>query len=85
MNVHFDKAAFEKARSIKNDVSNEVNDSKADYEGKIVEDTIRNSLKTEKLGALSVDPMFLRFKILQSKCEIPTFQCHFNLYSLHSR
>lgn len=68
MNVRFDKAAFEKARSLKNEPSNDISDnSAADYEGKIVEDTIRNSLKTEKLGALSVDPMFLRFRTIQSR------------------
>lgn len=67
MNVRFDKATFEKGRALKNEPSNDISDTSADYEGKIVEDTIRNSLKTEKLGALSVDPMFLRFRTIQSK------------------
>lgn len=67
MNVIFDKAAYEKGRSLQNEVG-------SDEEGKVIEQIIRDSLATGKVGALTVDPAYLDFEALE--CEfaliIPT-------------
>lgn len=70
MNVLFDKAAFDKSRTVKTEESNDIQQSAAtgvDSGEKIVKDTILNSIQSAKLGALSVDPEFLEFRTLD--CE----------------
>jgi hypothetical protein len=64
MNVLFDKAMYEKGRSL---------DSKSDKlvdekdEGKAIEKAIKESLASGKVGSLSVDPNFLDFEPLGSE------------------
>lgn len=76
MNVLFDKAAYEKARTVKNEQNNEVKESEpiisAEDDGKVIEDTIRNSIQSAKLGALTVDPGYLHFRTL--KCMLIYFK-----------
>lgn len=70
MNVLFDKAAFEKARTVKTEQNNDIQQNAAEgdeSDGKVVRDTILNSIQSAKLGALSVDPEFLEFRALE--CE----------------
>lgn len=70
MNVLFDKAAFEKARTVKTEQSNDIQQNTSDgdeSDGNVVRDTILNSIQSAKLGALSVDPEFLEFRALE--CE----------------
>lgn len=64
MNVLFDKAMYEKGRSL--DTSdNKITDEKD--EGKAIEKVIKDSLATGKVGSLSVDPDYLVFEPLASK------------------
>lgn len=69
MNVLFDKEAYEKARVVKNDQNNDLKESEpivsAEDDGKIVKDTILNSIQSAKLGALTVDPGYLHFRTLK--------------------
>lgn len=70
MNVLFDKATFEKSRKVKPEQSNELREadtSPAADDGKVVEDTIRNSIQSARLGALTVDPGYLHFRTLERK------------------
>lgn len=68
MNVFFDKDAYEKDRTEKNDQNNELREANPSVDnGKIVEDTIRNSIQSAKLGALTVDPEYLHFRPLERK------------------
>lgn len=70
MNVLFDKEAYEKGIAVKTDVSNDLSSRiQVPDEGKLVENTIRESIKSEKLGALNVDPTFLHFRALECKSE----------------
>lgn len=72
MNVLFDKAAFEKAATVKTEQSNDIQPNTADGDengGKVVKDTIQRSIQSAKLGALSVDPEFLEFRALE--CAFP--------------
>ena|SRR5690349_14779372 len=64
MNVLFDKATYEKGRSLDTN-NNKVVDEKD--EGKAIEKAIKESLATGKVGSLSVDPNFLDFEPLGSK------------------
>lgn len=70
MNVLFDKSEFEKSKPIKNldnnDLKEEIENA-ANEDGKVIEDTIWNSIQSAKLGALTVDPKYLRFRTLDSK------------------
>lgn len=66
MNVKFDKEQFEKNQKVKLDQDNSV--SEADdkvYAEKLIENTIRNSIQSSKLGALSVDPTYLQFRTIE--------------------
>lgn len=68
MNVLFDKDAYEKGRTVKNEQNNELREADPSVEdGKVVEDTIRNSIQSAKLGALTVDPGYLHFRTLERK------------------
>lgn len=70
MNVLFDKAEFVKSRPIKNLDNNELKadaESVAEEDGKVIKDTILNSIQSAKLGALTVDPGYLHFRTLDSK------------------
>lgn len=64
MNVLFDKATYEKGRSLDTTSSKLVDESD---EGKAIEKAIKDSLATGKVGSLSVDPNFLDFEPLGSK------------------
>lgn len=75
MNILFDKAAFEKARTVKTEQTNDVQQNTTGTDGdgtgeKVVKDTIRNSIQSAKLGALSVDPEFLEFRALERESHI---------------
>lgn len=63
MNILFDKAMYEKGRSL------DTSDNKLDEmdEGKAIEKAIKESLASGKVGSLSVDPNFLDFEPLGSK------------------
>lgn len=63
MNVLFDKATYEKGRSLDN--NNKVAEEKD--EGKAIEKAIKDSLANGKIGSLSVDPNYLDFEPLGSK------------------
>lgn len=70
MNVLFDKATFEKSRPLKTLESNDLKEdaeSVAEEDGKVIKDTILNSIQSAKLGALTVDPGYLQFRTLDSK------------------
>lgn len=68
MNVLFDKAAFEKSQKIRDGDKNELKeDEAAEEEGKVIKDTIFNSIQSAKLGALTVDPGYLHFRTLDRK------------------
>jgi hypothetical protein len=69
MNVLFDKAMYEKGRSLDNTRSNKVVDDEKD-EGKAIEQAIKESLAGGKVGSLSVDPNFLDFEPLGSELKI---------------
>lgn len=67
MNVLFDKSAFEKSQAVKSTDSNELKEGEqaAEEDGKVIKDTILNSIQSAKLGALTVDPGFLQFRTLE--------------------
>ncbi|CAO1346058.1 unnamed protein product [Diamesa serratosioi] len=65
MNVLFDKAMYEKGRSLDDD------DNKLLDEGKMIEKTIKESLASGKVGSLTVDPNFLDFEPLGIISAIP--------------
>lgn len=67
MNVLFDKAAFEKSQAVKSTDTNELKEGEeaAEEDGKVIKDTILNSIQSAKLGALTVDPGFLQFRTLE--------------------
>lgn len=67
MNVLFDKSLYEKGTSLKTDVNNDITKTEPIDDGKLVEETIRESIKSEKLGSLNVDPTFLHFRALESE------------------
>lgn len=64
MNVLFDKATYEKGRSL--DANNNKPVDGKD-EGKAIERAIKDSLASGKVGSLSVDPNFLDFEPLGSE------------------
>lgn len=70
MNVLFDKAMYEKGRSL--DTSARVNQVESvkekEEDGKSIEKAIKESLASGKVGSLSVDPNYLEFEPLASKC-----------------
>jgi len=79
MNVLFDKAMYEKGRSLDTS-NNKIVDEKD--EGQSIEKAIRESLATGKVGSLSVDPNFLEFEPLASKfllksCSTLIYICNF--------
>lgn len=63
MNVLFDKATYEKGRSLDSN-NNKPGDDKD--EGEAIEKAIKNSLASGKIGSLSVDPNYLDFEPLGS-------------------
>lgn len=63
MNVLFDKAMYEKGRSLGAD-NNKAASEKDD--GEAIEKAIKESLASGKVGSLSVDPNFLDFEPLGS-------------------
>lgn len=68
MNVLFDKAAYEKGRSLRTDVDNRISGTTDDSEtvdGNIVKRAIQDSLVSGKVGSLSVDPNYLDFEALE--------------------
>lgn len=68
MNVLFDKTALEKSRTVQNEGSNDLKEvESAEKDGKVIKDTILNSIQSAKLGALTVDPDYLQFRTLESK------------------
>lgn len=71
MNVLFDKAMYEKGRSLDTTSaasSNQVDgENTKDEEGKSIERAIKESLASGKVGSLSVDPNYLEFEPLASK------------------
>lgn len=74
MNVLFDKAAYEKGRSLKDDVAdntvgieNPENEEIEMKEGKIVKRALLDSIATGRVGSLLVDPQYLDFEALD--CE----------------
>jgi hypothetical protein len=77
MNVLFDKAMYEKGRSLDTN-SNKIVDEKD--EGKSIEKAIKESLASGKVGSLSVDPNFLEFEPLASECNKITDKNAPNIY-----
>lgn len=69
MNVLFDKAAYEKGRSLKSDVDNDISsDDESDQkDGKAVKKILKDSLVSGKVGSLSVDPNYLDFEACECK------------------
>jgi hypothetical protein len=67
MNVLFDKAMYEKGRSL-DPKSDKLVDDKD--EGKAIEKAIKESLAGGKVGSLSVDPNFLDFEPLGSELKL---------------
>lgn len=67
MNVLFDKAAYEKGRSLKSDVENDIvsEDTSEQQDGKVVKKILKDSLVSGKVGSLSVDPNYLDFEALE--------------------
>lgn len=87
MNVLFDKATFEKNRPIKNVENNELKEdaeSVAEEDGKVIKDTILNSIQSAKLGALTVDPGYLHFRTLDSKRSHYENTAYSHAHSMHS-
>lgn len=64
MNLLFDKAAYEKGRSLKNEVDSNDEEMK---EGKFVKKALLDRIVTGKVGSLTVDPSFLDFQALECK------------------
>lgn len=72
MNVLFDKAAYEKGRSLRVDNDNRIGDATDDSEsvdGSIVKRAIQDSLVSGKVGSLAVDPNYLDFEALECNIE----------------
>lgn len=69
MNVLFDKAVFEKNQAVKSaDNNNELKEGEpTEDDGKVIKDTILNSIQSAKLGALTVDPGYLYFRTIESE------------------
>lgn len=70
MNVLFDKAAYEKGRSLRVDVDNRIGEATEESEsvdGSIVKRAIQDSLVSGKVGSLAVDPNYLDFEALECK------------------
>lgn len=71
MNAYFDKSDYEKGRSLKPDESvNEIinkNDTQAMLEGDVIEQAIKDTLASGKIGSLTVDPNYLDFVALECK------------------
>lgn len=68
MNVLFDKAAYEKSQTVKSGENNDLKEAEPEEEdGKVIKDTILNSIQSAKLGALTVDPEYLHFRTLDRK------------------
>ena len=66
MNVLFDKAMYEKGRSLDKD-NNKLVEADLKDNGAVIEKAIRDSLTTGKIGSLTVDPNFLDFEPLSCK------------------
>lgn len=77
MNVLFDKAMYEKGRSLDTS-NNKIVDEKD--EGQSIEKVIRDSLATGKVGSLSVDPNYLEFEPLASKFLLRSPSCTTLIY-----
>lgn len=77
MNVLFDKAMYEKGRSLDTS-NNKIVDEKD--EGQSIEKVIRDSLATGKVGSLSVDPNYLEFEPLASKFCLRSSSCTTLIY-----
>lgn len=90
MNVVFDKAAYEKGAAVKADVSNDITDGEAADGGQIVERAIRETIQSEKLGSLNVDPTFLHFRALEcmpyqhNQCKNPNSHNGFPMFFIFS-
>lgn len=67
MNVMFDKAAYEKGRSLKTTENNDVMtpEELERLDGEVVMKALLDSLASGKVGALSVDPNYLDFEALK--------------------
>uniref|UniRef100_A0A1B0CTC1 Putative drebrin n=1 Tax=Lutzomyia longipalpis TaxID=7200 RepID=A0A1B0CTC1_LUTLO len=67
MNVLFNKAAYEKGRTLIPEIkNNDLTESEDEMrEGKIVKRAISDSLATGKIGSLSVDPNYLDFEPIE--------------------
>lgn len=72
MNVLFDKAAYEKGRSLKtSEVDNDIaSEDGSEKDGKVVKKILKDSLVSGKVGSLSVDPNYLDFEALECNLEI---------------
>lgn len=74
MNVLFDKAAYEKGRSLNNEFegNNSVTAEGLNEQegGAIVERAIKDSLVSGKVGSLTVDPNYLDFRALECNNKI---------------
>lgn len=75
MNVLFDKAAYEKGRSLKPDVENDLTseDGNEQRDGKVVKKILKDSLVSGKVGSLSVDPNYLDFEALECNFDNKNF------------
>lgn len=69
MSAFFDKGDYEKGRSLKTDIDNEIpfKDSNSPMNGDIIEKAIKDTISNGKVGALNVDPNYLDFVALE--CE----------------
>lgn len=76
MNVLFDKAMYEKGRSLDTN-KNKLVDEKD--EGEAIEKAIKDSLASGKVGSLNVDPNFLDFEPLGSEIQLRLFNIPCNL------
>lgn len=70
MSAFFDKADYEKGRSLKTDIDNEISvkDTNSPMNGDIIEKAIKDTIANGKVGALNVDPNYLDFVALE--CEL---------------
>lgn len=75
MNVLFDKAAYEKGRTLETEVrSNDLNESEEEMrEGKLVKRALLDSVTTGKVGSLSVDPNYLDFEPVECNFAFSSF------------
>lgn len=69
MSAFYDKADYEKGRSLKSDIDNEIpaKDTNLPMNGDIIEKAIKDTIASGKVGALNVDPSYLDFVALE--CE----------------